>query len=63
MSPINAAIFILTQNNSERKIYLKTCLYFLKIIAQAKRRYLPISSATSFIVATLLSTPSFVIVM
>lgn len=29
MSPINAAIFILTQNNSERKIYLKTCLYFL----------------------------------
>ena len=29
MSQINAAIFILTQNNSERKTYLKTSLYFL----------------------------------
>lgn len=29
MSPINAAIFILTQNTAERKVYLKTCLYFL----------------------------------
>lgn len=29
MSRINAAIFILTQNTTERKVYLKTCLYFL----------------------------------
>ena len=26
---IKAAIFILTQNNTERKVYLKTTLYFL----------------------------------
>jgi len=29
MDKQNAAIFILTQNTLERKIYLKTCLYFL----------------------------------
>jgi hypothetical protein len=29
MSSIKAAIFILTQNTVERKVYLKTCLYFL----------------------------------
>lgn len=28
-SAVNAAIFILTQNTVERKVYLKTCLYFL----------------------------------
>jgi hypothetical protein len=26
---VKAGIFILTQNNTERKVYLKTCLYFL----------------------------------
>jgi hypothetical protein len=29
MTSINAAIFILTQNTAERKVYLKTSLYFL----------------------------------
>lgn len=35
----NAAIFILTQNNVERRIYLKTCLYFLFRHFNEKHRY------------------------
>lgn len=29
MAKVNAAIFVLTQNTETRKVYLKTCLYFL----------------------------------
>jgi alpha 1,2-mannosyltransferase len=36
---VKAAIFILTQNTVERKIYLKTCLYFLFKNFDAKYKY------------------------
>ena len=36
---IKGAIFILTQNTIERKIYLKTCLYFLFKNFNAKFKY------------------------
>jgi hypothetical protein len=35
---IKAAIFILTQNTTERKVYLKTSLYFLFKNFNAKSR-------------------------
>jgi len=36
---LKAAIYILTQNKLERKIYLKTCLYFLFKNFNAKFKY------------------------
>jgi len=39
MPTINAAIFILTQNTIERKVYLKTSLYFLFKNFNAKYKY------------------------
>ena len=36
---LKAAIYILTQNTPERKIYLKTCLYFLFKNFNSKYKY------------------------
>ena len=39
MPAVNAAIFILTQNNDVRRTYLKTCLYFLFRHMNAETKY------------------------